>query len=308
MNILVVDIETTGFVPETGSIVEIAMVLVNTKTKEIKTLFNEVLHDDNFGEHSKSAWIFSNSSLTYKEVRESKHIEHYRPQIQSILDQYQMTAFNKKFDLAFLRARGFKCNDLGKCIMESAKEYMNILYNEYKNPSVVKAYRMLFNQPEYNEDHRANQDCIDEAKILLKLVELKTDPKIRSVLVERRNSNYVPYNTERVPEPTKLPIDKINETKDYFKNRTIPFQISVNNVQEFIFTYKYNTYLFNPVSRQWGTIKKGQTYPNKLYGCAGVDALFKKYLDKDQEAYKVIDVKTNPLTTINLNNLVNDSN
>jgi DNA polymerase-3 subunit epsilon len=308
MQILVVDIETTGFVPETGSIVEVAMVLVDTKTKEIKTLFNEVLHDDNFGEHSKNAWIFSNSTLTYNEVRDSKHIEHYRPQMQSILNQYQMTAFNKKFDLSFLRARGFKCNDLGKCIMESTKEYLGILYNEYKNPSVVKAYRKLFNQPEYEEDHRANQDCIDEAKILLKLVELKTDPKIKSILVERRNGNYVPYNTKTIPEPTRLPIDKINETKDYLKNRSIVFQMSTNNQQEFIFSYKGTTYLLNPVNKQWGVIKKGNNYPLKFYGCASVEQMFKKYLDKDLEAYKVIDVKVNPLTNVNLNTLIDDNN
>jgi DNA polymerase III epsilon subunit-like protein len=60
MKIIVLDIETTGFNNVLDAIVEVGMVLVDTDTKEITNIFNEIVKDSRFNEvKHKNSWIFS---------------------------------------------------------------------------------------------------------------------------------------------------------------------------------------------------------------------------------------------------------
>ena len=124
MKILVVDIETTGF-SYSDAIVEIGIALVDTRTKEIELIFDEVVRDVKFNPaiHS-NAWIFKNTNLTVGQVEIAKSLEHYKKTLQEMFDKHPMTAFNKSFDIRFLKASGFNLNDI-KCIMKSASQYSN---------------------------------------------------------------------------------------------------------------------------------------------------------------------------------------
>jgi len=184
MKILVVDIETTGFVKHMDVIVEIGIALVDTETKEIKLVFDKLIKEEgwNYKKH-KNAWIFKNSSLKPEDVDSSKSIEVYRDEIQSLFDEYPMTAYNKSFDIGFLSRAGFEMNSI-KCLMATAKQYSKLLTKSgsKKTPSVEEIYNQFFidetEYPVYIEEHRGGSDAIDEAKILLHMVELKNKRKL----------------------------------------------------------------------------------------------------------------------------------
>lgn len=176
MKILVVDIETTGFYPS-DAIVEIGISLVDTKTKKIELVFNKVVKDKKFIKWKhKNAWIFQNTTLRVEDVDKAKSLEFYSNEIQGLFDKYPMTAFNKPFDLRFLKAAGFKMNDI-KCLMATATQYSKLKdkNGNKKKPSVEEIYNQFFmkNGEVYIEEHRAGADAMDEGKILLHMVELK---------------------------------------------------------------------------------------------------------------------------------------
>jgi len=177
MKLLVVDIETTGFYAQSDAIVEIGIALVDTVTKEIELVFDNVIKHDKFNsKRHKNSWIFQNTTLTVEDVEKAKSLDEYKEEIQSLFDKYKMTAYNKSFDLRFLNAAGFKMSDV-KCLMQTATQY-----SEYKDkngktkkPSVEEIYNQFFmkNGEIYVEEHRAGADAKDEAKIMLHMVGLK---------------------------------------------------------------------------------------------------------------------------------------
>ena len=183
MEILVLDIETTGLHTTYASVVEVGMVLVNTKTKKSKTVFNKVVRENNFNPNYK-CWIFDNSDLTPTDVMKAKTLDHYRPKIQALLDKYPVTAYNKSFDLRMFRARGFVCNDV-ECLMKSTKSYFKVKKNNrVKSPSVEEAYKIFFPKSKYVEKHRGGDDAIHEAKILLEMCDMKINKtKIKEILL-----------------------------------------------------------------------------------------------------------------------------
>jgi DNA polymerase III epsilon subunit-like protein len=194
MEILVVDLETTGFDSKTDLIVEIGIALVDTDTKEIKMVFDKPIKETGFDyETHKNSWIFENTTLTPEDIMSAKSIEEYFDEIQGLFDKYKMTAFNKTFDIRFLTRCGFKMDDVD-CIMRSATKYSRYVKPDGKKkiPSVEEIYRQFFLTEEYIEEHRAGQDALDEAKILLKLVELKNDPtyEIPSPIIVEQKKKY----------------------------------------------------------------------------------------------------------------------
>ena len=185
MKLLVVDIETTGFYVQSDAIVEIGIALVDTVTKEIELVFDNVIKHNKFNsKRHKNAWIFQNTTLTVEDVENAKPLDEYKEEIQALFDKYKMTAYNKSFDLRFLNAAGFKISDV-KCLMQTATQY-----SEYKDkngktkkPSVEEIYNQFFmkNGEIYVEEHRAGADAKDEAKIMLHMVGLKDS---KSMLTE----------------------------------------------------------------------------------------------------------------------------
>jgi DNA polymerase III epsilon subunit-like protein len=177
MKLLVVDIETTGFYVQSDAIVEIGIALVDTVTKEIELVFDNVIKHDKFNsKRHKNAWIFQNTTLTVEDVEKAKSLDDYKEEIQGLFDKYKMTAYNKAFDLRFLKEAGFQMSDV-KCLMHTATQY-----SEYKDkngktkkPSVEEIYNQFFMKSGdvYVEEHRAGADAKDEAKIMLHMVGLK---------------------------------------------------------------------------------------------------------------------------------------
>lgn len=181
MEIIVLDIETTGFYPKKGDvIVEVGMALVDTYAKTIKKLFDAVVLDDKFDTANTHAysWIFKNSTLRVSDVMNANSLESYRDEIQGYLDKYPITAFNMKFDTSFMAENGFTFKKT-KCLMEASHPY-NVNLDKRgrtKMPNVEEIYNQFYPNENYIETHRAYDDAYHEGKILLKLVELKQKQK-----------------------------------------------------------------------------------------------------------------------------------
>jgi DNA polymerase III alpha subunit (gram-positive type) len=181
MEILVVDLETTGFIATSDAIVEIGISLVNTKTKKVTLVFDQVVKHNKFTKWKhKNSWIFQNTTLTVEDVEKANSLNSYFKEIQALFDKYPMTAYNKSFDIRFLSANGFKVNDV-KCLMKTAKQYSKFKTKTggVKVPSVEEIYNQFFmNKGEiYIEEHRAGADAMDEGRILLHMVDLKSKSK-----------------------------------------------------------------------------------------------------------------------------------
>lgn len=177
--ILVVDIETTGFLNKGGMIVEIGIVKLDLATGEITPAYNSLVKEEGFGSHhtvGAFGWIFNNSDLTYEEVDKAPSLESQRDDIQALFDQHYATAFNKAFDFDFLRDRGFTIKDL-PCPMKVATPICKLPsqygYSNYKWPTVEEAWAHFFGKKTgYIEAHRGYDDAVHEAKIVNKLFEL----------------------------------------------------------------------------------------------------------------------------------------
>lgn len=168
---MVLDIETTGFLNQGGCIVEIGCVELNLKNGKIKRLFGSVCREPQMTAKDRNAWIFLNSSLTVEEVRNAPLLEVMKPALQELFDYYPVTAFNRDFDIPFLQSRGFVFKQLAPCPMLVAMDVLKIpgTYGEFKWPRVEEAFRFLFPGVAYAEAHRGASDASDEAQIVYEL-------------------------------------------------------------------------------------------------------------------------------------------
>ena len=175
MQVGIVDLETTGFLNKGGHIVEIGMVGFNTKFSGVRDILNIRCREAAMGAPDGEAWIFKNSSLTVNEVANAELLEQQRPAIQSALNSVDVvTAYNKDFDFGFLRDRGFRLPQEWPCPMIVLTDIMKLpktgwaakKYPGYKYPSVEEAWRFLFPEFQYKEQHRGLDDAMHEASIV----------------------------------------------------------------------------------------------------------------------------------------------
>lgn len=178
--IAIVDIETSGFQPQGGLIVEIGIVGLNLENGSITDEFDSIVKEDGFdGKHTKYpyGWVFQNSDLRYDDVLSANNLTDMLPEIQNVLNKYSLgaTAYNKAFDFGFLRSRGLQIKELD-CIMLSATDVVNLPpnpgYSTPKWPKVEEAWGYFFPQIEYKEAHRALDDARHEALIAHELYKL----------------------------------------------------------------------------------------------------------------------------------------
>ena len=170
--ILILDIETTGFLGQGGSIVEIGIVDLDLDTGEITEVFESLILEE--GEVKKDAWIFQNSDLTVEEILDAPLSGEVFLTVQSILNKYPLgcTAFNKKFDFGFLRDRGLKIKEL-PCPMLLSTDICKIKNSYgYKWPKVEEAFSHFYPDIEYTEKHRGLDDAKHEAMIVYALYQL----------------------------------------------------------------------------------------------------------------------------------------
>lgn len=179
--LLVIDIETTGFLQQGGSIVEIGIVELDITTGDIIILFDSVCREKILtAKHRQEpfGWIFKNSDLTVEEVRNAPAFETVAQEIQQIIDRYPLgvTAYNRQFDIDFLKSRNIQFKKLQPCPMLVATDVCKLpnksKYKGYKWPKVEEAWQHLFPKRPYIEQHRGADDALHEAQILYRLYQL----------------------------------------------------------------------------------------------------------------------------------------
>ena len=179
--IIILDIETTGFLNQNGSIVEIGMVELNLDNGEIKTVYDSLLKEDILSARHREkpmGWIFRSSSITVEMIRNAPDAGPVLKEAQNIINKYPVgvTAYNNNFDFSFLESRGIKfmkkLPDPMKLLTDIMKLPNNNGYNNYKWPSVEEAYKYLFPESNYIEKHRGADDAKHEAEIVYKLYEM----------------------------------------------------------------------------------------------------------------------------------------
>ncbi len=173
MNVIVVDCETTGLDPHYDLILEIGIVELDLMTGETKVLFNSVVREPMFGEEHKYSWIFENSDLNFDEVMNAPLLDEVLPEIQAIFKRCSVTAYNKSFDLGFLKSRGIDVPNELPCIMKTATNILRIPFlrgnKKYKWPNCQESFEYFFPATDYIEKHRAADDATHEAMILYEI-------------------------------------------------------------------------------------------------------------------------------------------
>jgi len=169
--ILILDIETTGFLQQGGKIVEIGIVELDLNDGNRVILFDEVCHESGITlEEVEKSWIIQNSDLTTQMVKYSGSIESKRKRIQNILNDYPIgaTAFNNAFDFGFLEDRGFVFPKKLPCPMKLATDICKLPSPRggYKWPKVEEAHLHFFGDVGYIEKHRGADDAFFEAEIV----------------------------------------------------------------------------------------------------------------------------------------------
>ncbi len=172
--VAVIDFETTGLNPIYDLIIEIGIIELNLKTGETKIIFDSFVKEPKFGEEHRDSWIFDNSNITFEDIENAPLFDNFKEDLNEIFDKYPTTAFNKSFDLSFLKFRGIKIPKELPCIMKTATNICRIPFpnggSRYKWPSCQEAWDYFFPNSDYNEKHRAADDAIHEAKILFELI------------------------------------------------------------------------------------------------------------------------------------------
>lgn len=172
--ILVLDLETTGFLNENGKIVEIGIVELNLDNGEKKIIYNQVCHEKGITlEDVEKSWIVQNSDLNVEQIKYSPSLDRIKPTVQKILDDYPLgaTAFNNSFDFGFMENRGFVFPKKLDCPMKLSTDICQIPSPRggFKWPKVQEAYDFFFGKTDYIEQHRGADDAFHEAEIVFEL-------------------------------------------------------------------------------------------------------------------------------------------
>lgn len=175
--IIVIDIETTGFLSEGGSIVEIGAVELDLTTGAIKTVFDSLCREDRLTAKHREAWIFQNSDLTPEQVRDAPPFKIVAQEFQTVIDSYPAgaTAFNRLFDFTFLQDRGIRLHKHLPCPMILATNVCKLPAKGrqgYKWPKVEEAFSHFFPDTPYVEKHRGADDAYHEAMIVHRLYQI----------------------------------------------------------------------------------------------------------------------------------------
>lgn len=107
--ILVIDLETTGFLHQNAAIVEVGIVAVHLGSGQREILFDSICRESHLSARHRTypmGWIFENSTLTVESVRAAPLLDNLLPEIQRIIDAYPIgaTAYNRSFDFDFWKA------------------------------------------------------------------------------------------------------------------------------------------------------------------------------------------------------------
>lgn len=169
MKILVVDIETTGFLCNGGRIVELGAVSLDLETGEREIVYDKVFNPGMEREELEKSWIVSNGHMDTDTILDGLQFENERNAVQEIVDAHDgVTAFNRNFDIPFLEVYGIKFAKLVPCPMLLATPICKLPGRRggYKWPKAEEAYKHFFPESEYIEAHRGADDAMHEAEII----------------------------------------------------------------------------------------------------------------------------------------------
>lgn len=179
MEILIIDIETTGFLKSGGKIIEVGIVSLNLNTGDKEIVFNSLCHERPITlAEVEDSWIVQNGYISVEEIQTSPELGYKLPLIQGIINRYPhgATAFNRSFDFDFLESRGIKFSKKLPCPMMLSTPICKCRFpsgkSGYKYPKVEEAYKFFYPESEYSELHRGADDAFHEADIVFALHKL----------------------------------------------------------------------------------------------------------------------------------------
>ena len=177
-----VDLETTSHDPtindlrnlENSIISEIGIVRLDLETGKIEPVFNSVCRENKTC--SAQSWIFSNSSLTYKDVISAEHFQVYKDKLQELFDQYYATSWWHEYDFSRLEhpSRGIRIQYKFWDPTIALRSYLQIPFPDgtgYKSPKVDEAYQYFNPGRTLDHPHRALKDAEIEAQIIFSAVQ-----------------------------------------------------------------------------------------------------------------------------------------
>jgi len=183
--ILVIDIETSGFLNQGGKIVEAGIVELDLDSGIKKILFNKIINPGLADNVIQNSWIVKNKYMNLIEIKNADNFCKYKEEIQSIIDKYDngVTAFNRSFDIDFLKSEGIEFKKLLPCPMQLSVNVLKIpptermkMYgygHKFKTPNAQESYNYFYPESGYIELHRGADDAMHEADIVKKLYDLE---------------------------------------------------------------------------------------------------------------------------------------
>lgn len=174
MKILIIDIETTGFLYQNGRIVEIGIVELCLKSGEKKIIFDKVINPEIEQERICQSWIVRNEYMSIAEILKGVKFDSVKDEIQDIINTYTdgATAYNRSFDFDFLKSYGIKFGIELSCPMKKATGILKLPGKNgfgYKWPNANECYLHFFPNSNYIEKHRGADDALHEAEIIFEL-------------------------------------------------------------------------------------------------------------------------------------------
>ena len=113
MQVLVLDLESTGFKHDRDCVVEVGAVCVDTEKKTVETAIDTLVHEAHFDPLKvDNAWIFKNSTMSIDEILRAPGAEEVYPFVEECMkwaDAY--TAYNHQFDFGYLGSRGVSIDE-----------------------------------------------------------------------------------------------------------------------------------------------------------------------------------------------------
>lgn len=172
--ILIIDVETTGFLHQGGSLTEVGIVSLDLDSGDKEILFDKVIRPEGYElEDLEQTWIVQNGYMDAKEIMEGAPFETVKDEVQGIINAYEhgATAYNNAFDFGFLEHYGVEIPVKLACPMRLMTGICRLpnphsIYRGYKWPKVEEAYDFIFPGNTYEEIHRGADDAYHEADIV----------------------------------------------------------------------------------------------------------------------------------------------
>lgn len=172
--ILIIDIETTGFLSCGGKICEIGVVSLCLDSGNKEIVFDKIINPLVDDDALRKSWIVKNNYMTIEDIKNGVIFDNIKEELQVLINKHPngATAYNINFDFDFLRNYGITFPKKLACPMHESTNICKIPRASgwgYKWPTAEEAYKHFNPGVEYKELHRGADDAFHEADIVYKL-------------------------------------------------------------------------------------------------------------------------------------------